>query len=69
MYIQVFQIFSSLKIVELISSLLLSFQIDTPVAGPGIESRWGARFSVPVQTGAEAHPASYKMGTTSLSPG
>jgi hypothetical protein len=26
--------------------------------GPGIESRWGARFSVPVQTGPGAHPAS-----------
>jgi len=25
--------------------------------GPGIESRWEARFSAPVQTGAEAHPA------------
>jgi hypothetical protein len=28
--------------------------------GPGIESRWGARFSAPVQTGSEAHPASCK---------
>jgi hypothetical protein len=25
--------------------------------GPGIESRWGARFSAPVQTGPAAHPA------------
>jgi hypothetical protein len=31
--------------------------------GPGIESRWGARFSAPVQTGPGAHPASYTMGT------
>jgi len=31
--------------------------------GPGIESRWGARFSAPVQTGPEAHPASCTMGT------
>jgi len=23
--------------------------------GPGIESRWGLRFSAPVQTGPEAH--------------
>jgi len=29
----------------------------------------GARFSAPVQTGPEAHPASYTMGTMSLSPG
>jgi hypothetical protein len=31
--------------------------------GPGIESRWGTRFSAPVQTGPRAHPASYTMGT------
>ena len=23
--------------------------------GPGIESRWGARFSAPIQTGSETH--------------
>ena len=34
--------------------------------GPGIESRWGARFSAPVQTGPKAHPASYTMGTGSF---
>ena len=34
--------------------------------GPVIESRWGARFSAPVQTGPGAHPASYTMGTGSL---
>jgi len=34
---------------------------------PGIESRWGARFSPPVQTGPGTHPASYTMGTGSLS--
>jgi hypothetical protein len=31
--------------------------------GPGIEYRWGARFSLPVQTGPGAYPASYTMGT------
>jgi len=31
--------------------------------GPGIESRWRARFSAPVQTGCGAHPASYTIGT------
>ena len=31
--------------------------------GPGIECRWAARFSTPVQTGSEAYPASYTMGT------
>ena len=34
--------------------------------GPGIESRWGARFSAPVQTGLAAHPTSYTMGTGSF---
>jgi hypothetical protein len=35
--------------------------------GPGIESRWGARLSAPIQTGPGAHSASYTMGTGSLS--
>ena len=34
--------------------------------GPGIESRWGARFSAPVQTGPMGHPASCTMGTGSF---
>ena len=34
--------------------------------GPRIESRWGARFSAPVQTGPGAHPASCTMGTGSF---
>ena len=34
--------------------------------GSGTESRWGASFSAPVQTGFEAHPASYTMGTGSF---
>ena len=36
------------------------------VDGPGIESRCAARFSAPVQTGPEAHPTSYTMGTGSF---
>jgi len=36
------------------------------VGGPGIEPRWGARFSAPVQTGTGANPASCSMGTGSL---
>jgi hypothetical protein len=31
--------------------------------GAGIESRWGARFSAPVRTDLEVHPASYTTGT------
>jgi len=34
--------------------------------GPGIKSWWGARFSAPVQTGFEAHPASHTMATGSF---
>jgi len=34
--------------------------------GPGIESRWGARLSAPVQTDPGAHPASFTMGTRSF---
>jgi len=34
--------------------------------GPGIQSRWGARFSAPIQTGPGAHPASCAMGTRSF---
>jgi hypothetical protein len=35
--------------------------------GPGIEFRWGARFSAPVQTGPGAHPVSCTIGTGSFS--
>ena len=34
--------------------------------GSGIESRWGARFFPPVQTGPGTYPDSYTMGTGSL---
>jgi len=34
--------------------------------GPGIESQWGARFSVPVETSCGAHSASCTMGTESF---
>ena len=34
--------------------------------GPGIESRWGVRFSAPVQTGPEVYPAAYTTGTESF---
>jgi hypothetical protein len=34
--------------------------------GPRIESRLGSRFSTPVQTDPEAHPASCTMGTGSF---
>jgi hypothetical protein len=34
--------------------------------GPGIESRWGSRFSAPLQAERGAHPASYTMDTGSF---
>ena len=34
---------------------------------PGLETRWGATISAPVQTIPEAHPAFRKMGKVSLS--
>jgi len=34
--------------------------------GPGTETRWGMRFSAPVQTGPGAHRASCTIGTGSF---
>jgi len=39
---------------------------DYGLVGPGIESRWGARFSASVQTGPGAHTASRRLGTGSF---
>jgi hypothetical protein len=39
---------------------------DYGLDGPGIEPRWGARFSAPVQNGPGTHPASCTMGTGSF---
>ena len=61
------------------TNILLSYHV---ISGPGsavgiatgygldglwIDSRWGAKFSAPVQTGPGAHPASCTMGTGSFS--
>jgi len=44
-------------------------RIDTyGMDGPGIESRWKARFSAPVQTGPGTHPASYTLGIAHSEP-
>ena len=42
------------------------YRIGYGLGGPGIESRWRVRFSVPVQTGPVAHPAYCTMGTGSF---
>jgi hypothetical protein len=39
---------------------------DYGLDGPGIESRWWARFFAHVQTGPEVYPASCTMGTGSF---
>jgi len=44
-------------------SLFQSVQTGYGLDGPVIESRWGARYSAPVQTGPGAHTASSTMGT------
>ena len=36
------------------------------LGGPGIESRWEARLSAPVQTGPGVYPSSYTTGTGSF---
>ena len=36
------------------------------LGGQGMESRWEARLSAPIQTDSEAHPTSYTMGTGSF---
>ena len=46
--------------------LQLDINICYGLDGPGIESRCGASFSAPVQTGPGAYPASYTTGTESF---
>ena len=63
--------------VILLKSLISIWGLDSAVGivtrygleGPRIESQWGVRFSAPVQTVPGVHPASYTMGTLSLSQG
>jgi hypothetical protein len=48
------------------SGSVVGIAIGYGLDGPGIEPRWGARFSAPVQTGPGTHPASCIMGTWSF---
>ena len=52
---------------KLWAGVAVSRYSDSQRAGRGVESWWGARFSAPIQTGPGTHPASYTMGTGSLS--
>ena len=45
---------------------VVSIETDYGLDGRGIETRWGGRFSAPVQTCPGAHPASCIMGTGSF---
>ena len=45
---------------------LVTSAIGYGLDGPGIEFRWGARFSAPVQTSPGAHPVSCTMGSGSF---
>jgi len=45
-----------------VDSIATGYGLDSP----WIESRWGWRFSAPVQTGPGAHTASFKMGAGSF---
>jgi hypothetical protein len=47
---------------------LFTYLFSYTLEGPGIETRWGV-FSISFQTDSGAHPASYRIGTDSLSRG
>ena len=67
-YTDVFSIYGVLYIVTPLKmgrDSSVGIEIRYGLGGPGIESRWWS-FSVPVQTGPGAHPASYTIGTGSL---
>jgi hypothetical protein len=65
-FFKLLRIFQSTPV--LISGQVSSVGIATVYGldGTGIESRWGARFSAPVQTSPGAHPASCTMRTGSF---
>jgi len=60
-------VYSSHSLGSLGRDCVVSIATRYGLNGTGIESRWEARFSAPVQTGPGAHPASYTRGTGSLS--
>jgi hypothetical protein len=62
-YLCAFQFTASFKIVGRDSAVGIATRYG--LDGSGIESRWGVRFSAPLQSGPAAHPASHTMGTGS----
>jgi hypothetical protein len=62
----VFTVFSYTLVGRVAKSVSVGIATGYELDGPGIESRWRARFSAPVQTGPWTHPASCTMGTGSF---
>ena len=50
---------------DIVVGIVALYQLD----GPGILSRWGARFYVLIHSCRRAHPASYRIGIGSVPPG
>jgi len=48
------------------NNLVVGIATGYGLDGPGIESRWGTRFSAPVLTGPGAHSTSCTVGTGSF---
>ena len=59
--------FEDLSVDGRILERIFNKQTSCELEGPDIEFHWGARFSVPVQTGPGAHPASCSTGNEVLS--
>jgi hypothetical protein len=59
-------LFSCIKIITIGQGSIVGIATGYGLVGPGIESRWGARFSAHFQTGSGAHPAPCTMGTGSF---
>ena len=57
---------SSNEFTDIIIIIIIIIATRYGLGVPGIASRWGERFSAPVQTGPGAHPATYKTGTGSF---
>jgi hypothetical protein len=59
----------TVKITDTWSDSIVGVATRYGLGDPGIESPGRARFPAPVQADREVHPASYTMGTGSLSRG
>jgi hypothetical protein len=60
------KIFNFLRVLSVDRDSSVGIATRYGLDGPGIESRWGARFTTPVKIGPRAHPASYAMSVRSF---